>query len=760
MQGKLIILSTLLLFLWGCRTTRYVPEESYLLQKIQIETNTSNIKESDARLYLKQRPNLKILGVFRFHLGLYNLSGKDQSKWLNRWLRKIGEEPVIYDHTEKERSKSEIERFFKSKGYINSVVTDTVIYDKKKATVKINIDPRKPYRVRDSHIKSDDSRVLSKVLADSTNSLIKPGIIFDFDVFDKERERITTLLRSDGFFDFNKTDIEFVVDSNLLSQQVTDTLIIKSKIKQNSDGSLTASDHKRYKINDIYIYIPEANSSTFVEQQELLNKLDTIEYNGYYFLIDQKPIIKPEVVLHNLLFKKGDIYNINRVERSHILLSSIQLIRYVNIRFEEVETDGEPALNCFIQLSPNKSQSFAVNIEGTNKSGNIGGAGIFSYQHRNLFKGAEVFNLKVRGARETQVGLNSTLDFNSTEYGAETSLTYPRFLFPFLNSNMRNKIKSSTTLNLSYDSQIRPDYDRTVVKTMFGYDWKSSKKISHSLDVIDLNFVRVGNMTTAFSSYIDTLFLKYSYEDHVIHSISYDITYNSKSAKSNRSSVFMRLGAEAAGNSLYAVNSLLGTKDENGHYTLFDIPFSQYVKFDGEGVYNQYINAKNSIAYRGAFGVAYPYGNLTILPFEKRYFAGGANSVRAWNVRSLGPGTFSAPTNQYYNQTGDIKLEANIEYRFKLFWLLEGAMFIDAGNTWTIRDSESQPGGLFKFDSFYEEIGLGYGFGARFDFSFFVFRFDMGIKAYDPEQSVSDRWVRKPSLQNDAAYHIAIGYPF
>lgn len=760
MRGKLLIISTLLTLLWGCRSTRYVPEEKHLLHRVHIETNTPHIKESDARLYLKQRPNLKILGVFRFHLGLYNLSGKDQSKWINRWLRKIGEEPVIYDATEKERSKSELERFFKSKGYINAIVSDTVIYEKKKATVQINVEPKKPYRVRDSYIKSEDTRVLKKVLADSSKSLIKPGIIFDYDVFDKERDRITSLLRSDGYYNFNKTDIEFVVDSNLLSQQITDTLIIKPKIIQNQDGSLTAENHKRYHINDIYIYVPRVNNGSLLNQEEQLNRLDTVTFENYHFLIDGEPVIKPEIILHNILFKKGDIYNSQKIERSHVLLSSIQLIRYVNIRFEEAVIDGQPGLNCFIQLSPNKSQSFSINIEGTNKSGNIGGAGIFSYQHRNLFKGAEVFNMRLRGARETQVGLNSNLAFNSSEYGSETSLTYPKFLFPFLNDDFRNKIKSSTTLNLSYDFQKRPDYDRTIFKSIFGYDWKSQKRVSHSLDILDLNFVRVKNMTEAFTNYIDTLFLKFSYEDHVIHSISYDVTYNNNTAKNSRSSVFLRFGAEAAGNTLYAANSLLGEKDKNGHYTLFNVPFSQYLKFDGEGVFSQYINAKNSIVYRGAFGIAFPYGNLTILPFEKRYFAGGANSVRAWNVRSLGPGTFSAPSNQYYNQTGDLKLEANLEYRFKLFWVLEGAMFVDAGNTWTIRSAESQPGGLFKFDSFFKEIGIGYGLGTRFDFSFFVFRFDMGIKAYDPERRLSDRWVRKPKLRNDAAYHIAIGYPF
>lgn len=760
MRGRILIFFTFILLLWGCRSTRYVPEGSYLLQKVNIETNTPRIKESDARQYLKQRPNLKIIGALRFHLGLYNLSGKDQSKWLNRWLRKIGEEPVIFDNTEKERSSTEIERYFKSKGYINAMVSDTTVFDKKKAWVTYKVDPRRPYRVRDSYIKSTDKQVLKKVLSDSAKSLIKPGIIFDYDVFDKERDRISNLLRSDGFYNFNKTDIEFIVDSNLLSQQVTDTVIIKPKVIQQQDGSVVTEFHKRYTINNIYIYIPPVNNGSVLSQAEYFEQLDTIEFEGYYFLINNEPVIKPEIILHNTLFKKGDIYNSHKVERSHVLLSSIQLIRYVNIRFEEVDVDETPMLNCFIQLSPNKSQSFSINLEGTNKSGNIGGAGIFSYQHRNLFKGAEVFNLRVRGAKETQIGLNSSLAFNSSEYGTETSLTYPRFLFPLLSDDFRDKIKSSTTLNLSYNFQKRPDYDRTIFKSIFGYDWKNNNRWSHSLDILDLNYVRVGNMTETFTNYIDTLFLKFSYEDHVIHSINYDITFSSKAAKNSRSSIFLRFGAESAGNTLYLANSLLGKKDDQGHYTLLKVPFSQYLKFDGEGVYNQYLNAKNSIVYRGAFGVAFPYGNLTILPFEKRYFAGGANSVRAWNVRSLGPGTFAAPNNAYYNQTGDLKLEANLEYRFKLIWLLEGAMFIDAGNTWTIRESETQAGGLFKVDRFFKEIGVGYGLGARFDFSFFVFRFDMGIKAYDPERSLDQRWVKKPKLRNDAAYHIAIGYPF
>lgn len=743
----------------GCKSTKYVPDGKYLLQKTDIETNTSNIKESDARLYLKQHPNLRILGLFRFHLGLYNLSGKNQDRWLNRWLRKIGEEPEVYDYTEKERSKSELERYFKSKGYINAIVTDTVVTDNKKAVVYFKVDPKLPYRIKARYIKSVNTNVKAIIEADSANSLIKYGSIFDYDVFDKERARISNNLRSLGYYSFTKDDIEFAVDSSLHSQLIVDTMIVKNRVLQNSDGKVEEVEHKQYRINNIYFltnFINTGGSSA----TEISQSLDTIIVDGYYFMYNEVQNIDPEVILNYTLIRKGDLYNYKKVERTQVLLSSIQLVRYVSIRFEEVDGSEEPLLNCYIQLSPNKPQSFSVNLEGTNKSGNIGGGGIFSYKHRNIFKGAEVLDLKLRGARESQIGLNSSLALNSVEYGTEASLTYPQFIFPFIDNSFTRNIKSSTTFNISYNFQDRPDYDRTIIKSILSYDWKSKNRWSHSLDLLNFNYVQVGNMSSAFSSYIDTLFLKYSYEDHLIYSTTFNVTFSTKTSNTKRNSTFFRLGLESAGNTLYAINSLVGSRNDDKQYTLLSIPFSQYLKFDGESVFNQYIDSKNKIVYRTAFGIGCPYGNLKVLPFEKRYFSGGANSVRAWNVRSLGPGTFDAPHNAYYNQTGDIKIEGNVEYRFKLLWLLEGALFIDAGNTWTIREAASQPGGLFKFDSFFKEFGLGYGFGTRFDFSFFVFRFDMGIKAYAPERAINHRWVKSPNLLDDAAYHIAIGYPF
>lgn len=749
-----------MMLLLSCRATRYVPDNQYLLDKIEFSTSDNQVKAKDMRPYLRQKPNLKILGFVRFHLGIYNLSGKNEQKGVNRWLRKIGEAPVLYDDYATEKSKSELEKYLYNKGYSDAIINDTVIFNarRKRATITFDIETGLPFRLRNHAQKISDNEIAYILKADSAKSLMKKNMRYDLDILDAERTRIVQLLKTKGYYNFNKTNISFIVDTTGNTKYVDDTLVISNPKIFTSDGKTIIGKHNKYRIGDIY-YITDFDPQEALKMQtNYLDLKDTLRYNGRYFLYNNKLDIKPDILLNNTLIEPFQYYNYQHVMRTHTLLMAIPIIQFDNIRFFEQPNTTENLLDCIIQLTPAKSQSMSFDVEGTNSNGNIGAALKLNYQHRNLFHGAEVFNAQTVVGSETQQSIDNNTNFNSQQLGFNTSLVYPKFIFPGFSSRLQKKLKASTTFSGSYNYQQRPDYTRYISQVGMRYNWKGESYWSKSLSLIDFNFVNIPYMSTKWWDRIKDNFERYSYETHVIFSTGFSLMYNDQKKGKFQNSRYLRLSAESAGNLLNQVNKLThAIPDSSGTYSMFNVPISQYLKFDAEGVYNHYINETNTVAYRLAGGIAIPYGNRNVLPFEKRYFAGGANSLRAWRVRSLGPGTFSDSLN--INQLGDLRLEANVEYRFKLISILEGALFLDAGNIWTIFDYESQPGGYFKLNSFYKELALGYGAGLRIDMSFFVFRFDVGIKFHDPQRPEPERWIFNPTIR-ETAFNFAIGYPF
>jgi hypothetical protein len=399
-------------------------------------------------------------------------------------------------------------------------------------------------------------------------------------------------------------------------------------------------------------------------------------------------------------------------------------------------------------------------VEGTNSTGDFGFAGILSYKHKNIFKGAEILKLSVRMAHETESGtLSDLLKNNANDIGAEASLTFPSFLFPFLNYDFRHQIHATTELSLNYDYEERPEYDRTIITAGLKYNWFLTKTERQTFDLIDVSYVYLPSISEAFrKAYLnDSSILKYSYENQLIVRSLYSLSIGNRTIKQQHDNVIFRLDLESAGNCLYALSKLLNEPMTNNSYTIGNITFAQYLKSDFDFSYNKYINKRNNFVSHIAFGLAYPYGNTDILPFEKRYIGGGADGVRGWEARTLGPGVYTGSDQiDYMSQSGDINLVMNLEYRFKMFWVMEGALFTDAGNIWTIRNYDSQPGGQFLFNQFYKQIAGSYGFGTRFDFTYFLIRIDLGVKAYNPALEGSQCW----RFNNDFALHFAVGYPF
>ncbi|WP_245934948.1 translocation and assembly module lipoprotein TamL [Breznakibacter xylanolyticus] len=745
----------------GCRTTRYVPDGEQMLARTMIHSPIRDISMLEMKSYLRQRENVKILGFWKAHLGIYNLSGADTSKWVNKVLRRIGEEPVLYDEVLTRMSRDQLQRLMHSKGFFTALVTDTVIpTGKKKVKVVYTIHPSRRYRIDQMGYRVDDDSMRAYVLADTSRSLLRRGRPFDAALHDEERDRITSRLRNQGYYAFNKDYISFSVDSALGRYAVVDSLILSCPLP---DGASNPNGtHRRYYYRNVYYIISETPQRALLEGG--FQGFDTLSYEGNVFLFEKNIEVHPTVLISSSYLSPGERFNAFYADRTQMLLSGLAYFRYVDIRYKDVTTpdDENGWLDCYIQMVPARKQVFSVEVEGTNSSGNLGAGGNLRYQHRNLWRGAEVLDVGFRMSQERQFVRNTTDVFNTSEYGVEVGLEVPKFWLPFEFEGFRKRFTPKTNIQAVYSYQHRPDYTRTIANLRYGYNWRSSRYVTHTFNPAEFNLVWLPYVNDDFWKYISGTFLRYSYEDHFILNSSYAFQFNNQSRTRQTEYWFARINMEGAGNFLRSLVSLWEKPDENGHYRVMDIQFSQYVKGDVDVRYHHAINRANTFAYRLFAGVGYPYGNTKVLPFEKRYFSGGANSLRAWPVRGVGPGTFVDTVSAFYNQTADIKLELNAEYRFKMFWVLEGALFADAGNIWGIRSDASLPGGLFEFDEFYKEIAIGVGAGIRLDFNYFLFRMDAGVKARDPIQPVGKRWVlaNQPFGWNDLTFNFAIGYPF
>lgn len=766
------ILYTILLYLAlslaSCSATKFVPDGSYLLDEVKIHTDNKEIKPSDMRLYVRQNPNSKWFSTIKTQLYVYNWSGRDSTKWFNRFLRKIGDAPVIYNESDAIRSQEEIAKAVQNLGYMGASVKRTTKTKKKKLKLFYEITSGKPYIVRTLKYDISDKKIAEYLRNDSTQSMLREGMLFDVNVLDAERQRITDYLLCNGYYKFNKDYITYTADTARNTHQVDLTLhLLPYKIYVGD----TPKEHFQYKINKInFITDYDVLQSSALSSIEIN---DSLHYNGFPIYYKDKLYLRPKVLVDNLRFASGDLYDERNVQKTYTYFGRLSALKYTNIRFFETQNGDSTQLNCYVMLTKSKHKSISFELEGTNSAGDLGAAASVSFQHRNLFRGSETFMVKFRGAYEAISGLQPGYkNHNYTEYGVETSINFPNFLFPFLTSDFKRRIKATTEFGLQYNYQLRPEFSRTIASASWSYKWMQKQKIQHRIDLLDISYLYLPWISSQFQEdYInkdkDNYILKYNYENRLIVRMGYNYSYNSAGGALvnntiTTNSYSIRAGFESAGNILYGISKMINMrKNKDGEYAILGIPYAQYLKGDFDFAKNIIIDHRNSLAFHAGIGIAVPYGNAKVVPFEKRYFSGGANSVRGWSVRNLGPGSFAGDGN-FMNQSGDIKLDASIEYRTRLFWKFRGAAFIDAGNIWTIREYENQPGGVFEFDKFYKQIAVAYGLGLRLDLDFFVLRFDGGMKAINPKyKKAKERYpIIHPRFSRDFAFHFAVGYPF
>jgi outer membrane protein assembly factor BamA len=759
-----------------------VEDGEYLLDRVKVESDVRGYGATELKPYVRQQPNFKAFGLVKWQLYAYGWSSKSKpDRWISKQMRKMGEAPVILDTVMARQSAEELERFLTNKGYTGAVVTVAVdTARRKKATVTYHVTGNEPYTIRNyemkfadvtidsiAHLKSPSRTwVGSAFRYDAADYIpaIAEGDFFDRDLLDRERQRITSLLRRNGYYAFNKDNLGYSADSSF-SQNVVDLhMTLQPYRRQMADGSVVESEHRQYYIKDVAVmtdYDPLRldGNDIFTPTDTLSAGAISIVYGG------GGRTIRPSVLRRSNYLRPGARFNERNLEQTYSAFAALRALRNINIRMTETEENDTMKLSATIFTAPAKVHGFGVDIEGTNSAGDLGFASSMNYQHRNLFKGSEIFTAKIRGAFES---LSGSSDYGMNDYwevGGEMSLAFPHFLMPFTNENFRRRINASTEFSISYNRQTRPEYERAIVSGRWGYNWQSrnNAQVRHSFNLIDIDYLFLPRINGDFLQSLPVTTRQYNYIDQFISSISYAYTYNNYNPRlRERNTNSIRASVELAGNMMYALSNIIGAdRNGNGRYKLFGIEYSQYAKFDFDFSQGIILDNRNRLAFHLGLGVAAPYGNAVQIPFERRYFAGGANSLRGWSVRSLGPGAMSKDSTDFIRQTGDIRLDLNLEYRTKLFWKFELAAFADAGNIWTIRPYADQKGGSFDPVRFLSEIAVSYGMGLRLDFDFVLFRFDVGIKAYDPQEQGARRWaITRPNLTDNAAWHFAVGYPF
>lgn len=758
-------------FLSSCSQVKFVPEDKYLIKNVEIEIDNTEVDKEEAKTFVRLKENYKILGFVKFHLWMYNLSSKKKTEG---WLKRIGEAPQLYDEVLSKRSEQQLKQYVNNKGYFRSKVSSEIIVDenKRKAGVKYKVETGDQYIIRDIKYHIQDTALNRLFMQDPINSFVEKGEPYDEYKLEEQQKNIETLFRNNGYFYFSKDDVRFIADSSSYSKQIILDLIIDGRKASETDS---LKKFNKYYLNDFYISVLPGNTAVTTNRDALQAFSDTLRWDNYILYKNDQVDYPVSLFDRTMQLHAGELYNNTSVENTFTAFNRLRQFRFVDIQFEETtERSDTNLLDCHIRLAPLNKQSTSFDLEGTNTAGNFGIAGNVTYQHRNLFKGAEVFQIKFKGATERLQHLvdGESETFNTKELGVESNLIIPKLMGPGNLISNFEKFLPKTVITLGFNYQKRPEYTRTISSVKFGYDWKTSEKLRHTWNLMDFNKVQIFEYDPEFIEDIEDLYIKSSFTDHLIMAMNYSIIFNNQKLNTRKDYTYMRFNIESAGNFLWAISELANRPKyevvdslgivEGEYYKAFNTRFAQYIKTDFEISHSHMFDEYNSIVGRAFIGVGLPYGNLDVLPFEKKYFTGGANGIRAWQVRSLGPGSYNAPEDAYPNQSSDIKLEANLEYRFLLTSFLEGALFIDAGNIWAINGKDNRLGAQFKFDQFYKQIALGTGTGLRFDLSYFIFRLDLGLKLRDPAAEDGMKWIigNRALTNEDLNLSFAIGYPF
>lgn len=752
-----------LFFVLGCSNTKYLPEGDLLYTGGSVEVKDSILKkkerkelETELEGLLRPKPNKSILGL-RPKLWIYNIAGEPKKqKGFRYWLRnKVGEEPVLFSKVDLDYNASVLRNYAENKGYFKTRVSADSTVRNKRVTAEYTVTPKKRYIIK-SVIFPDDSLKMSKIIGRSSRrSLLKVGKPYDLDLIKAERERIDARLKEKGYYYFNPDYLLAQVDSSKGDHEVKIRLVIKNETP--------AKALRAYKIDKIFVYPNYAlgNDSMVYRQKDIKQYKD-------FTIIDTADTFKPRIFDRTIYFKKGDLYN----RKDH----NLTLNRFVNLgTFSFVKNEFRPsdsidnALNSYYYLTLLPKKFIRVEVIGKTNSASYTGTELnVNWNNRNFFRGAELFTFSVFGGADFQMG-GVNRGKNIYKLGAETSLTWPRFISPF-NIQGNSEFVPRTKATLRYEYQKRTQlYALNSFNGTFGYLWKENIRKDHQLNVIDITYVSPNHVTDEYLADIDKdPALGKVIEKQLIFGPTYSYTYTNTMQKRRKNTIYFNGELDLAGNITGLVTGASYKKDNVK--TIFDVPFSQYVKIKSDFRHYLKLSKESELASRLIVGAGFAYGNSNTLPTSKQFVVGGTNSIRAFRARTLGPGSYVIPpgTNENYtpDQSADLKLEFNTEYRAKLFSIVRGAVFFDAGNIWLLNADPNKPGAEISKD-FMKELAIGAGVGLRFDLSFLVLRTDLAIPLRNPALPDGQRWVIDKIDFGDGAWrkdnlilNIAIGYPF
>ena len=714
----------------SCSTTRVLEEGQYRLARNKVEiTNDKKFNPKEVEKYIQQKSNTYLFLGWNPFLNVYNWSGKDTGKFSNKFLRKIGVAPVVYQPSQVDASIENMKRHLEYLGYYNSDVKSDVKVDGRTVDVTYTVTLGNRYKIDKITYSVPEGEFSEDFFADTLNLSVKSGDYLSEYALEKETERSAAWMRRNGWFGFTKNYYAFEADT-LERRDTADLLMMVREYTRNQSPEY-ARPFKKYRFGNVD-------------------------------LVWDKDLVFNRRVLRNMnTIRPGEPYDEYEVNTTYSRLSALKLFSGVNV--EMTPRDTTDLVDCEITLTRSRMQGFKVNLENSvNSSGLVGISPQVSYFHKNIFHGGEWLNLGFLGNFQFVYNDRS---IRSDEFGVTSSISFPEFL-GMPNTLFQGPGIPRTDIAASYNYQDRPEYTRNMISTSFGYSGSMEDgKFYYQFYPLQAKVVRLTHMDPAFFNIISrNPFMRDAYQNHFDAGAGAMVYYTTCPDLIPKVSYqYMRFQLDASGNILSAFDKTMRT-DQYGRRLIWGTPYSQYIRTEltlGKTiVFGQ--NDNQALAMRLMGGVGKAYGNSVTMPFEKQFFSGGANSMRAWQARALGPGR-SRPDSTFVipSQTGDVKLEANLEYRFPLFWKLCGALFTDVGNVWTMRVGEGDADSQFKFDSLFDSIAADWGLGIRVDLSFLILRLDMGMKLYDPSLDTSNwfgpsDWFSKGSY----AFHFGVGYPF
>lgn len=765
---NIILLCFMITTFVSCSIRKHIPEGEMILKNNIVEIHSKDVEfsKSDISSCIAQASNPKFLGFMPLTWVYYKTENKDSKfvKWINKTM---GEKPVYFNNDLKETSVAQISKYLNDVGYFNSAISTEIKNKRGISKVYYGIYPARPYIIDSVSYKITDSVIYNYVKEIEETLPIKKGEIYNAFNFDDERDQITEHLKNNGYFYFTKDYIFMEVDTNFNDKKANVNIRIDNVIDPETQKYV---NHKQYTINNIYIY-PKGVLQNNVNGDTTQYTFEINKHLGnetFHFIYNENPKIRFKTFDNIIQLHTGSLYNSHQVTQTYKALNNLKIYNHNNIDFEPVESDNDSInlLNCNIILNRAKVNYYSLQLEGTNSSGDLGILGSFTYRNKNIFRGAEIFNISLRAGTQAQSVLvddeGNTSLFNTKEFGIDASIFFPKFLSPIKLKNFAKEYQPRTTLTVGYNLQARPIYTRQITLLTFGYNWMKNKYEQHIFTPLTLNSVKV-DPTPSFQEILEketNQRIKNQYTSHLIFGFDYTYIFNNQNVRFIKDFFYFKANIQSSGNLLSAFNNTSAIKTVDNYHEILGIRYAQYVRFAFDFRYFKYVKGENQIATRLMVGAGIPYGNSTDMPFEKSFYAGGSNGMRGWQFRELGPGTFNNPDNLNIERIGDIQLEFNLEYRFPIYSFIKGAVFTDIGNIWTMRENETFKGGQFKFNTFYKQLAADAGIGIRLDFSFFLFRLDAAAPMVNPAYPEGERWRISKLRFSDFILNFGIGYPF